>query len=187
MNLLSGIMVFVSLLVFALNTGAGSLREDYRKSVIRRQQIEKIRSRYETDLRTLSSERHKLNLVLYKCVSKNRGDGWESRLEEEGETRDLLEAERFKLVGLRKDLDNERRKFEEMRVAIEGKYKGKRRGKEYEAEFREYMELMDEKYFTRVETELFNGYETYLSGVKNYLEFLKKSVAECRENAKKEQ
>ncbi len=172
--------VSVIFLSFPVSPGvSGTLRDDYKELEGKRRTIEKSRGDYETKLRELSSKRHKINLQLYQCVSKNWKDKWEAKLKEAKALSEKLETERLALVNLRIQLDKTRNNLEKSRADIEERHKHGR-GKQYEAEFREYMENLNEQYFKRVETELFEGYRQYLEDVDRYLSFLENSLEMCR-------
>lgn len=164
---------------------AGTLSEDYKKMETRQNDLEKERKVYETQLRKLASRRHSLNLALNQCLSRKIDQNWGTKIKEAKAAQDKLEEKRNDLVMRRVELDNIRSDLESTRAEIENKYKNKRRGAEYEAEFRSYMTEFAAQYFQRVETELFQGYIAYLAAVEKYNAYLKKLVDECTAENKK--
>ncbi len=167
------------MLIGSVQSEAETLGKDYEASVLRQKELVKERRDYEVKLRRLSAKRHSLNLALNQCFSKNFNKVWESRIKDAMEIRDKLEDERNALVKLRVDLDDIRSKLESSRMKIELKYRNKSRGDEYETEFRQYMSELEINYFLRLENGLFAGYETYLTGVGKYHNFLQGLVDEC--------
>lgn len=174
--MIAAITFFMSVQVFA-----GDLQDDYRKLEVKRKKLEKHRSQYEARLKALSLKRQRLTSRLSKCISLNwKGDQWEAKLKQAEITREKLEAERLNIVKLRTHINKVRGEFENTRARIEETYKIKTPGSEYETEFRQYMSGLDDQYFTRLENELFRDYEAYLSGIVNYLMFLKDSIELCK-------
>ncbi len=175
------ILVTIAIIVFSVNeTNAGSLGSDYRKLVVKRQKLEKQRTKYEIKIKKLSSKQRRLNMRLYKCVTKKQDDFWTSKFKEAKAGNSILEKERVILDNLRKDIDKMRLEFENTRVEIERKYKPKTKGSEYETEFRQYMDNLNVQYLNRLKTELFSGYKAYLSSIEKHLRFLENSVNQCK-------
>lgn len=90
-----------------------------------------------------------------------------------------LEKERLELADLRKKIGDIRSKKEEQRIEIEQKHTRKGPGTQYEIDFREYMDALQNEYYTILEQELFPGYESYTRHVNEYINFLKTTVGKC--------
>ena len=159
---------------------AASLREDYRQMVVERQVLEKERRQHEAASRKLSAKRRKLHSELMQCISAT----WVPELEDSFRVvhnmRNELEEDRTALIRLREQLDIVRKEMEEIRAAIEAKYRKKSRSANYENEFRQYMAVLKEQYFKRMEIELFTGYREYLVKVEQYLQIIGTCIHECR-------
>ncbi|MCP4346654.1 MAG: hypothetical protein GY795_14150 [Desulfobacterales bacterium] len=174
------IFVTMAIILFPVDeTNAGSLGSDYRKLVVKRQKLERQRTNYEIKIRKLSSKQRKLNKRLYKCVTKKKDDFWTAKFREAKAGNSILEQERVKLGNIRKDIGEMRVEFETTRVEIERRYKPKTKGSDYETEFRQYMDNLNDQYLNKLETALFSGYKTYLSGIEKHLRFLENSVNQC--------
>ncbi len=184
MKYLTGFWIIVGI-ALAPGLYAGTLSEEYKNMETRQNKLEKERKTHETKLRKLASRRHSLNLALNQCLSRKIDKDWGTKIKEAREAQNKLEQKRKNLVTMRVELDTVRSKLEADRAEIENNYKGKSRGAEYEAEFRNYMSDFDIQYFQRVETELFQGYIVYLSAVENYNAYLKRFVDECTADNKK--
>ncbi len=172
----------ILLVLFSIQTvWAGSLNEDYRAQVKKRQELESQRGRYEARLKKLGARRNRLTLSLYQCVSKDPDkDYWDKRLEETKQMIETLEKKRADLIQFRLDLDKVRREMETERQQVEKKHQEIGASFDYEGAFREYMRNLDQEYLNPIETELFDRYRTYLSAVEGYLNSLEALVAECK-------
>jgi chromosome segregation ATPase len=179
---LRGLWGVVILLALISPAVAGSLRDDYRAFVMRRQSLEKTRSEYTVKIKALARQQRKLTFSLYKCVTSRRGDRWADLLERVQTRSDRLEAERLRINELRKAIDEVRRSLEQRRVQIEKSHRRKGEGTPYETAFRQYMADLEATYFQRIETDLFTGYRSYISHLDDHLSFLKASLSNCRES-----
>ncbi len=159
---------------------AGSLRDDYRATVMKRQALEKKRSEYSVAIKSRARNQRKLTFSLYKCVTSRNGDEWAALLEAAQEGSDELETERVRINELRKSIGAIRATLEKRRVEIEKQHRRKGEGTPYETAFRQYMADLEATYFQRIETALFSGYEDYLSHLDAHIDFLKKSLSKCR-------
>lgn len=172
----------ILLVLFGIQAGwAGSLNEDYRAQVEKRQELESQRGRYEDQLKKLGARRNRLTLSLYQCVSKDPDkDYWDKRLEETKKMIETLEKKRADLIQFRLDLGKVRREMEIERQQVEKKHQEIGASFDYEGAFREYMKNLDQQYLNPIETELFDRYRTYLSAVESYLDSLEALVEECK-------
>lgn len=170
------------LLALISSAVAGSLRDDYRDFVMRRQSLEKTRSEYTVKIKALARQQRKLTFTLYKCVTGQRGDQWADLLKRVQAQSDRLEAERLRINELRKAIDAVRRSLEQRRVQIEEGHRRKGEGTPYETAFRQYMADLEATYFQRIETDLFAGYRSYIAHLTAHISFLRESLANCRES-----
>ncbi len=173
------IAVFGILAILAPFAEGGTLREDYRDFVVRRQDLEKERSRYQARINTLKSEQRKLTLDLYKCVVKSGRAEWAQKLDDAQARSDRLEEMRKNLNALRIELGEIRETLENERAAIERRHKRKGPGTEYEKEFRDYMRKLEEQYFQSISVKLFAGYEEYISVISSHTSALMKDIEAC--------
>lgn len=173
----AGLLLFF----LALTAQAGSLRDDYRAFVMKRQSLEKARSEYVGKIKGLTREQRRLTFSLYKCVTTKRGEEWAALLEEAQAQSDRLEEERVAVNAIRKSIDSVRRSLEEQRVQIEKSHRRKGEGTPYETAFRQYMDDLEKTYFDRIKTELFAGYDAYIRHINAHIAYLKDAVARCRD------
>lgn len=192
-----GIMTLGIFLAAAAVSGAGTLQEDYREVVEKRQTLEKERAEYERRQQALSSDLQQITKDLNHCIYETRMRAlekrkhkiyeswrtiWESRLKEAEIARRSAEEVRRSLTQLWRELSEVRGKFEALRQEIENRHTRKGPGTPYEEEFRGYMASLESNYFDRIENELFAGYDEYLNGARGYLRLLSNSLEMCREN-----
>jgi chromosome segregation ATPase len=185
------------MLLFAGHPSAGELQEDYRKLEAKRQKLEDKRREYENKVKELSARLDDVSAELNNCIYEARRNTlktqsqkvyekwrvmWESRLKEAEVARETSEKERRMLLNLWKELSEPREAFENTRAEIEKRHTNKEPGSAYETEFREYMAELEKTYFSRIEGELFTGYDDYLVGAEGYLKFLKNSLELCKES-----
>ena len=169
------------ILFLALTAQAGSLRDDYRAFVVKRQSLEKKRSEYAVKIKGLTREQRRLTFSLYKCVTTRRGGEWAALLEEAQAQSDKLEEERGAVNAIRESIDSVRRSLEEQRVQIENSHRRKGEGTSYETAFRQYMADLEKTYFDRIKAELFAGYEAYMRHINAHIAYLEDAVARCRD------
>ncbi|GBC60471.1 hypothetical protein DENIS_1424 [Desulfonema ishimotonii] len=174
-----GILSLMICGMFSPTSYAGTLADDYSTVVQRRYDLEAQRKGYEKQLGTLAARKKSLTLLFFQCVSQKNKDFWETKLAESNASNDELSANRLELIDLRNHLDQTRKGLEEKRLEIEKKHTAKGPGTPYETEFREYMQALETEYFTLLETDLFEGYKTYLSKIEAHIGFLKESVGTC--------
>ncbi|MFP4348048.1 MAG: hypothetical protein ACOC3W_08165 [Thermodesulfobacteriota bacterium] len=176
---IAALAVFVLVVLPAVHTFAASLQEDYQSFEAERQSLEETRRGYESRMTALASQVKSLNMIFFQCVSPKQPDYWEEKIAEAKRIRDDLEAERKELSKIRKSVNAEGRRLEQRRQEIEETHTRKGPGTPYETDFREYMAALSNEYFEPLETRLFAGYDAYLSGVEQYVAFLKESVGPC--------
>lgn len=194
----AGLVTFGLISLLCASVSAGQLQDDYQKVVEKRRDLEHKRKIYEEKLDVSSGKMKEISGQLNDCIYKTRLAAlkakkknmyenwrllWESRLKEIEITRKSAEKERGIIIRIWRKLENVRRDLENKRTAVEKKHRATKDSITYESEFRNYMSELEEKYFTVIETELFEGYEDYLTGVHGYTKFLNNSLELCKDDA----
>ncbi len=164
----------------AASARAGDLAADYEELISERKGLERRRADYESAVAKLARRQRKISTELLKCIGRHYEPGvWEPRLDDLEDGAARLESIREALARLRVDLNRVRDEMEERRRAIETSHRRKGPGSAYEAEFRQYMTDLRTEYLDRIETELFAGYDGYVTGVREYIGMLTTMMDNC--------
>lgn len=159
---------------------AGELAADYEAVISERRGLERRRADYESAVAKLARRQRAISTELLKCIGKHYEPGvWEPRLDDLERGADRLETLRETLARLRVDLNRVRDRMEARRRTIEETHRRKGPGSAYESEFRRYMADLRTDYLDRIESELFAGYEDYVSGVREYIGTLTTMMDNC--------
>ncbi|PID73655.1 MAG: hypothetical protein CSB33_02590 [Desulfobacterales bacterium] len=174
-------LLFLGCLVFlsASPASAASLVDDYHQLVAQRQKLEAERKKYEAEQARLAAQQKSLLTLFFQCISRQKKDLWEEKVSQADAITKKIEEMRLKLPPLRKEIDKNRKELEKERQAIEARHTHKGPGTPYELDFRHYIKGLQDRYFHRLASELFPGYEAYIREMAAYNQFLKDSVGLC--------
>ena len=170
--------IIVCLLLSFVHSAAASLQADYSLLVNKRLSLENQRVRYEEQNKILEKNRRLVEQTYAACTSKKWRITWQKYMERAEEAREELENDNKKLVKFNIDLKKENNELERERSTIEESYIIK--NDKYEREIRNWMRKVDTEYFSRLELELFRGYEEYMNGIEKYISFVRGATTRCQ-------
>ena len=155
--------------------------DDYPRFEEKLNLLEKQTGMYEEIRKILEKDRESGEKKYGICISnasKKWMETWKYMTNDAETARKKIEKYNDGLKKFNNYLKDVNNKLEKKRSDIENSHKIK--NEEYRKKIRDYMCEMETKYFHRLKTELFSGYEKYIDCMKPYNDFISAAAKDCQ-------